>query len=73
MKNNTLSNLKKIYNYLLKSHLLCYNENNIEKCKSVMDKQQLIPLFSIKNDIISSFLFLPWLILLIIVGIIIII
>jgi hypothetical protein len=47
--------------------------NNIEKCKSVMSKQQLIPLFSIKNDIISSFLFLPWLILLIIVGIIIII
>ena len=24
MKNNTLSNLKKIYNYLLKSHLFIY-------------------------------------------------
>ena len=47
--------------------------NNIEKCKSVMSKQQLIPLFSIKNDIISSFMFLPLLILLIIFGIIIII
>ena len=47
--------------------------NNIEKCKSVMSKQQSIPLYSIKNDIINSFMFLPWLILLIIVGIIIII
>ena len=49
------------------------SNNNIEKCKTVMAKQSSIPLFSIKNDIVSGFLFLPWFLLLIIVGIIIII
>jgi hypothetical protein len=43
--------------------------NNIEKYKNIVSNQQLIPLLSLKNNA----LFLPWLILLIIVGIIIII
>jgi hypothetical protein len=48
-------------------------ENNIEKCKTVLSKQELIPFFSIKNTVGGTFMVIPWVILLIIVGIIIII
>jgi hypothetical protein len=49
------------------------SSNNVEKCKTVLSKQELIPLFSIRNIIGGTFMVVPWTILLLIVGIIIII
>tara|TARA_A100001015_G_scaffold274446_1_gene330828 strand:+ start:1106 stop:1273 length:168 start_codon:yes stop_codon:yes gene_type:complete len=47
--------------------------NNIEKCKTVMSKKQLIPLLSIRDVVGGTYMVIPWTILLIIVGIVIII
>ena len=50
------------------------SNNNIEHCKKVLMNKQLIPMLSIKNIIAGSIgTVIPWLILLIIVGFIIII
>jgi ribonuclease D len=50
------------------------SKNNIEKCKTIMQSVQIMPMFSPKNIVVGSIgTFIPWVILLIIVGIIIII
>lgn len=50
------------------------SKNNIEKCKTIMQSIQIMPMFSAKNIVIGAIgTFIPWVILLIIVGIIIII
>ena len=50
------------------------SDNNVEKCKKILLNKQLIPMLSIKDIIIGSIgTVIPWLILLIIVGFIIII
>ena len=48
--------------------------NNVERCKKILMNKQLIPMLSIKDIIAGSVgTVIPWLILLIIVGFIIII
>lgn len=47
--------------------------NNINKCKTIMSKRQMIPLLSMKDVIGGTFMVVPWFILLVIVMIIIII
>jgi len=50
------------------------SNNNIEKCKKILMDKQLIPMLSIKDIIVGSIgTVIPWLILLIIVGFIIVI
>ena len=49
------------------------SNETFEKCKKIMATKQIIPFLSIKNTIIGSMNIFPWIILLIIVGIIIII
>jgi hypothetical protein len=49
-------------------------KEEIEKCKTIMSSYKMMPMFSIKDIIIGSIgTTIPWIILLIIVGIIIII
>jgi hypothetical protein len=47
--------------------------NTIEKCKKVMMSRQLIPMFSIKDNIIDAVNVIPWFILSIIILMIILI
>ena len=48
--------------------------NNIEHCKKILMSKQLIPMLSIKDIIVGSIgTVIPWLILLIVIGFIIII
>lgn len=50
------------------------SSNNIEKCKTLLMTQPMMPMFSIKNIIVGSVgTLIPWLILLFIVGFIIVI
>ena len=49
------------------------NRKAFEQCKKIMATRQILPFLSIKNTIIGSMNIFPWIILLIIVGIIIII
>jgi len=65
-------------NNLTISSLLNKNRNskppNIEECKKLLSTTQLMPMFSIKNIVVGATgTVIPWTILLIIVGIIIII
>ena len=45
----------------------------VEECKKVMMEQQMLPMMSIKDVIIDSVNVIPWFILLIIIGIIIVV
>ena len=47
--------------------------NTIEKCKKVMMSRQLIPMFSVKDNIIDAVNVIPWFILSIIILMIILI
>ena len=50
------------------------SKDEIERCKTVMSSVQLMPMFSVKNIVVGSIgTIIPWIILLIIVGILIII
>jgi hypothetical protein len=50
------------------------SQDEIERCKTVMSSYQMMPMFSVKDIIIGSIgTTIPWIILLIIVGILIII
>ena len=49
------------------------SNETFEQCKKIMATRQILPFFSIKNTIVGSMNIFPWIVLLIIVGIIIII
>jgi hypothetical protein len=50
------------------------SSNQIEKCKTIMQSVKIMPMFSPKNIVIGAIgTFIPWVIVLIIAGIIIII
>ena len=50
------------------------SKDEIERCKTVMSSYQLMPMFSVKDIVAGSIgTIIPWIILLIIVGILIII
>jgi hypothetical protein len=50
------------------------SKDTIEKCKTIMQSVQIMPMFSPKNIVIGAIgTFIPWVIILIIAGIIIII
>jgi hypothetical protein len=60
---NNSSNNKKLQN----------QKPTLEQCKEVLSQQPMLPMMSIKDVIIDSVNVIPWFILLIIIGIIIII
>jgi len=49
------------------------NLKKVQDCRELLSKQQMMPMMSIKDVIIDSVNVIPWFILLIIIGIIIIV
>ncbi len=50
------------------------NNAEVERCKSIMSKKEILPMFSIKNIIVSStYTMIPWFIILVIAGMLVII
>ena len=71
-KNNTITNI--INNNKQNNITTDSSSNNIEKCKSLLMSKPLMAMFSIKDIVAGSVgTVIPWLILLIIVGFIIIV
>jgi len=70
--NNNTNNTNN--NFIEKNSNGKVSKNTIEKCKTIMQSVQIMPMFSPKNIVIGAIgTFIPWVIILIIAGIIIII
>lgn len=76
---NIMNNANNVLNNMQNKKLNKVNsgppsKNNIERCKTIMQSIQIMPMFSPKDIVIGAIgTFIPWVILLIIAGIIIII